>query len=234
MNDLLGYNKIQVTIDRISEFEPPDGYYLAFSGGKDSVVLKAIADMAGVKYDAHMSLTTVDPPEVIKFIKQYHPDVIFEHPPVNMWKLIINHGMPPTRLIRYCCSELKETGGINRLVLTGIRWEESSKRKERQMVDLCRTDTRKRYLHPLIDWTEFEIWDFIREKKLPYCSLYDEGFKRIGCVMCPMASKKQRIWHISRFPNFYRAYLRTFDKLVKEKKTHWESGQDVMNWWLDI
>lgn len=51
-------NKIKNAIELLRQFEPPEGYYLAFSGGKDSVVIKALADMAGVKYDAHYNLTT--------------------------------------------------------------------------------------------------------------------------------------------------------------------------------
>lgn len=235
MTDLLGYDKIKTTIERIKQFEPSEGYYLAFSGGKDSCVLLALANMARVKYDTHMSRTTVDPPEVIDFVKQYHPDVIFDRPKSNMWKLIIYNKFPPTRLMRYCCEQLKECHGVNRVLLTGIRAEESNQRKKRQMVEQCRTDPRKRYVHPLIDWTELEIWEFIKNYKIPYCSLYDEGFKRIGCVMCPQGSKKQRLFEATRFPNFYRSYLRTFNKLIELYPDHYQtflSGQDIMDWWL--
>ena len=235
MADLFGYDKIKTTIERIRQFEPPEGYYLAFSGGKDSVVLKALVDLSGVKYDAHMSITTVDPPELLRFIKQYHSDVIFDKPKSNMWNLIIYNKFPPTRIMRYCCEQLKECHGHGRLLLTGIRTEESNQRKKRQLVEQCRNDPRKRYVHPIIDWTEQEIWQFIKDYKLPYCSLYDEGFKRIGCVMCPQASRSKRLFDCQRFPNFYRAYLRTFNKLIElypERYTTFKSGQDIMDWWL--
>jgi phosphoadenosine phosphosulfate reductase len=81
-------NHIEKSIMRLKEFEPPEGYYLAFSGGKDSCVLKALADMAQVKYDAHYNWTTVDPPELVRFIKDYHPDVIIEKPKLSMFQLI--------------------------------------------------------------------------------------------------------------------------------------------------
>lgn len=72
--------KVQGSIDRIKRFDPlsfsgKDSYYLAFSGGKDSVVCKALLEMAGVKYDAHYRVTSVDPPELVRFIKKEHPDV---------------------------------------------------------------------------------------------------------------------------------------------------------------
>ena len=230
MKDLLGYDKVDIAIKRMQEFEPPEGLYLAFSGGKDSIVLKKLADMAGVKYDAHMSLTTVDPIEVLHYIKDYHPDVYMDKPKKSMWQLILDNHMPPTRLARFCCRELKEVGGMNRLCLTGIRAEESNQRKKRSIVEQCRSDPRKRYLHPIIDWTKDEIWQFIYNNHLPYCSLYDEGFDRIGCVLCPMTSNKK--FQIKRFPKFYRAYMHTFDKLVKTYDVSWKTAQEVMDWWL--
>ena len=132
-----GMDKVQVAIDRFRTFEPPEGYYLAFSGGKDSVVIKALADMAGVKYDAHYNLTSVDPPELVQFVKSF-PDVIIDRPKdkdgnqITMWNLIPRKKMPPTRIVRYCCKELKEVGGQGRLVVTGVRWAESPNRKNNQ------------------------------------------------------------------------------------------------------
>ena len=73
---LLGVeDKVKNSIEALKTFEPPEGYYVAFSGGKDSVVVKALCDMAGVKYDAHYSVTSVDPPELVRFIKEKYPDV---------------------------------------------------------------------------------------------------------------------------------------------------------------
>ena len=131
-------DKVALSIEALRTFEPEDGYYLAFSGGKDSVVIKALCDMAGVKYDAHYSVTSVDPPELVQFIKEQHPDVVRDIPhdgagqPLTMWNIIPPHLMPPTQLVRYCCEVLKETGGYGRLVVTGVRWAESRNRKQNQ------------------------------------------------------------------------------------------------------
>jgi len=135
--NLDGKDKVQVAIDRFKAFEPEEGYFLAFSGGKDSVVIKALADMAGVKYDAHYSITTVDPPALVKFIKTF-PDVQMDSSydndgkRITMWNLIPNKLMPPTRLVRYCCEKLKESSGQGRITVTGARWDESSNRKNNQ------------------------------------------------------------------------------------------------------
>lgn len=228
----------ETAIMRLQEFCPREGYYLAFSGGKDSMVIKALADMAGVKYDAHFNMTTVDPPEVLHFIREYYPDVAFERPETTMWQLIDKKGFPPTRLCRYCCEKLKETGGVGRFVVTGVRWEESIKRRGRQMVHSCIKNHNKTYLHPIIDWSSEDVWNFIYQHKLPYCSLYDEGFTRIGCVLCPMASTKQRRWEIIRFPGFYKAYMRCFEKMLEHRKelgfeTSWQTPEEVMDWWIN-
>lgn len=63
-----------MSIERLKAFEPEEGYYLAFSGGKDSVVCKALLDMAGCKYDAVYRVTSVDPPELVRFIKEKHSE----------------------------------------------------------------------------------------------------------------------------------------------------------------
>lgn len=131
-------DKVEHAIETLKAFEPKEGYYLAFSGGKDSVTVKALCDMAGVKYDAHYRVTSVDPPELVRFIKEVHPDVEFEYPRykdgtrINMWNLIPRKGLPPTRIQRYCCEYLKESGGYGRITLTGVRWAESTNRKNNQ------------------------------------------------------------------------------------------------------
>lgn len=139
--DIYGKDKVQTAIDTLQFFEPKDGsgYFLAFSGGKDSIVVKALMDMAGVKYEAHYHVTSVDPPELVRFIKTF-PDVIFDHPrdengkPITMWSLIAKKAFPPTRMIRYCCASLKESNGFGRTTVTGVRWAESSNRKRNQGV----------------------------------------------------------------------------------------------------
>lgn len=123
-------DKVQMAIDRLKTFQPTEGYYLAYSGGKDSGAILALAELAGVKYEAHYNITTVDPPELFNFIRDKHPEVIRDSPPMTMWQLIVREGMPPTRICRYCCEVLKETQGVDRVVVTGVRWAESINRRD--------------------------------------------------------------------------------------------------------
>ena len=126
--NLFGETALDLAIRIMREFEPPEGYYLAFSGGKDSTALKAVADIAGVRYDAHYSVTTIDPPELVRFIKEQHPDVDFDKPSRSFYAFVRDHRGLPMRHARWCCAELKERGGEGRVVLTGVRAAESSKR----------------------------------------------------------------------------------------------------------
>lgn len=236
-NGIEEYDKVKIVIMRLQEFEPPEGYYLAFSGGKDSVVIYDLAVKARVKFDAHYNITTVDPPELVKFIKQEYPDVQRHRPEKTMWQLIVEHRSPPIRIQRYCCKYLKEPGGAGRRVITGVRWAESNKRRNRRMVENCMKDGTKTFLHPIIDWTDEDVWQYIRQYNIPYCSLYDEGFKRLGCVMCPMGNTNGMLKEAKRWPRIYAQYLRTFGKMLEERRrkgqpTLWQTPEDVMCWWI--
>ena len=144
-------DKVEVAMARLRLHEPPEGYYVAFSGGKDSCVVLDLCKRAGVKYDAHFNVTSVDPPEVLAFVRKYHPEVGFNVPEKTMWQIILEKRMPPTQTARYCCQALKEGGGKNRFVVTGVRHAESTKRAKRNLVEPCNRHKSKRYIHPIID-----------------------------------------------------------------------------------
>ena len=232
-------DRVKTAILRLKSFEPPEGYYLAFSGGKDSVVIKALADMAKVKYDAHYNVTTIDPPELVYFIRDYHKDVIWDHPKEPMLRLMPKRGFPDRRT-RWCCSEYKEKGGSGWLVMTGIRQAESIKRSKRKMVESCFRDTSKRYLNPIIDWSDNDVWEFIHGNNIPYCKLYDEGYKRLGCILCPLAVKWARDRDAEKYPKYVELFIRAFNEIHKRKKEkglisvdRWKNGEEMFWWWMD-
>lgn len=231
-----GLNRIQVAIMRLKEFEPPEGYYLAFSGGKDSIVIYDLAVRAGVKFDAHYSQGGIDPPELVQFIRKEYPQVIVERPEMSIWKGVMINSLP-TRRARWCCELIKEKHGGGRRVVTGIRWEESSRRKARRMVEVCRVDKTKMFIHPIIDFTTAEVWQYIRENNLVYCSLYDEGFKRLGCVLCPMEGVRQTQIELKRFPKIADAWKRACYRYYQvriERGTPlpWRNAEAYWQWWL--
>lgn len=232
-------DKVKMAIERLKHFEPQEGYYLAFSGGKDSIVIKELADMSGVKYDAHYSVTTIDPPELIYYMKEYYPNVKWERPEVPFLKKVETKGFP-RRQARWCCELYKENGGNGRCVITGIRWAESYNRKRRKIFEHCFTggykSKDKTFANPIIDWKNDDVWEFIKERGLPYCKLYDEGWKRIGCLFCPMIYRKRRLAQAGRYPRYVKQFIKAFEQFYsrgRESTKRWNSGEEMFWWWLN-
>ena len=210
---------------------------LRFSGGKDSIVTRRLMEMAGIPFQIRFSRSSVDPPELLSFIKKYHPDVIVEEPRISMYQLIIKKGFPPTRMCRYCCKEYKERNtcpkGDTVLTTTGVRRQESPRRSARRSLEICFFDDRVRFLHPILDWSAEQVWEFIELERLPYPSIYDEGFERIGCVGCPLASAKNIHREFQRWPLFEKAYLWAFDRMLQGRSfDKWKNEYDVMDWYI--
>ena len=151
-----------------------------------------------------------------------------------MWTLIPKKLMPPTRMVRYCCDVMKErTGEEGDTVYLGVRWEESSKRKKLSMVGFWKG---KNVVRPIIDWSDSEIWEYIIKHDLSYCELYDKGFKRLGCIGCPLSSNQKK--ELEMYPNYKRAYIRAFDRMLEERKkkgkeSKWKTGEEVYKWWTN-
>ena len=90
-------------------------------------------------------------------------------------------------------------------------------------------------LNPIIDWQDDEVWEFIHKYDVPYCDLYDKGYKRLGCIGCPMSNNNRR--EMEEYPKYRQAYIKAFERMIQARKdkglpTEWESGEDVMRWWL--
>ena len=231
-----------------------NGYYLAFSGGKDSQALYHIAELAGVKFDAHMNFTSVDPPEVIRFVKKQYPDVDFIKPKKSIYQLAVEKQILPTMRVRWCCAEYKENSGAGRVTLIGIRHQEGSRRAKRNEVEIsnrkysgtlegldeyrnelkakrarrkskkdgvnitnadqeqtlgCISGKESLLISPIIHWTEQDVWEFLNKvMEVPHCSLYDEGWHRIGCIGCPMSSVNQKKIENICYPHVKRNWIK--------------------------
>lgn len=117
-------------------YDEKDAYWLAFSGGKDSQCLYHIARLAGVKFEAHMNLTSVDPPEVIRFVKKQYPDIELVKPKKSIFQSAIDRMILPTMRVRWCCADYKESAGAGKVTLIGIRHAESARRSKRNEVEI--------------------------------------------------------------------------------------------------
>lgn len=255
-------DKIDYSISLLKKAEPlalrynSEGFYLCFSGGKDSQALYHIAKLAGVKFVAHMNLTSVDPPQVLKFIRKHYPDVILHRPSESIYKMIPKHKCLPTRMIRWCCSLLKEQSGAGNVALIGIRKSESYKRSKRQELEIsghkfsgnfdqfsehqeteitCIKGKDKIMVSPILDWTDTDVWEFLNSNNIPHCELYDMGYNRIGCIMCPMSSKKNAIRDREMFPGIEKAYKKAISNLLKVHPNYAKKLNGnvdlIFDWW---
>ena len=196
------------SIEFLRENEPPEGYFVGFSGGKDSIVTKKLCEMANVRHKAFYSATGIDAPEVVRFIRKEYPHIPFLHPNMTFWEGIRKKS-PPLRMMRWCCDVLKKDPSRHiplKHRVMGIRAEESARRAKRPRIDAYNGQI---LYKPIFQWTEWHVWDFIDTFELPYPSLYEEGFNRIGCVVCPwiMGGNGKRLQlHQERWPQYYRLF----------------------------
>ena len=277
-------DKVKISIERIkfayevAQSRGLGALYVCFSGGKDSTVLAELCRLAkeqyGVEYELHYNVTGIDPPELIYFMRENYRCIyngkVLESTKNNsvdlhcdmyeksMWQLIAEKKMPPTRIIRYCCAELKERGGEGRMCLTGVRRAESVKRSGRKEFEVITKNAKDKMLfndndegrlgfenctlkrklvtNPIIDWDDEDVWEFIKGRKIPYCKLYNEGAKRLGCIGCPMQGTLGMLADFERYPKFKQLYINAFDKMIDayedKSKYSWANGEDCFNWWV--
>jgi phosphoadenosine phosphosulfate reductase len=242
-------SKIEKAIGNLREYEhealkrdPVNGYYLCDSYGKDSCVILRLAQMSGVKFVAHHNITTLDPPELVHFGMKQHPDTVRHRPKMAMLTRLGNEKTTiPTRQARWCCEEYKEhaTGFVN---VFGLRAAESRRRRSWRLWTPHKS-TGDWSLNPILFWTDEDVWKFIRQEDVPYCSLYDEGFTRLGCIGCPMGAHRDR--EFTRWPgyerNWRRAVSRFWERMHNAKR---EDGKDyywhkftspdhLWSWWME-
>lgn len=275
-------DKVDIAVKRLREAaEMSQALYdkpllVTYSGGKDSDTVLRLAQIAKIPFEVQHSHTTADAPETVYHVRDkfrelelagikceidYHTQP--DGTRTTMWNLIPRKLIPPTRLVRYCCDELKEGGGKDRMITTGVRWDESTARKsrgaleiiskrrkksiflnndndeDRRLFETC-TMKGKRVSNPIIDWETNDVMDFLTGEKVKLCSLYSEGWKRVGCIGCPMAGK-HRYAEFARYPTYKKAYIMAFDKMMEMRRLRGmprgvemdETGVDVFHWWME-
>jgi len=263
---------------------------ICYSGGKDSDVLLHLAEscLNPSDFEVLNSHTTVDAPETVYHIRDtlkrinqkgvkstidYHEDENGHR--TTMWNLIPKKLIPPTRIIRYCCAVLKESGTPNKLAALGVRGAESSKRQGRNVFgvrggsysratffslnhaeevhresqemndsvwDCTLIKSMKEkgscVVNPIYEWTDSDIWDYIRSEHIITNPLYECGYSRVGCIGCPFATHHHRIKEFQDYPKYKGMYISAFDRMLLErdakgKINKWKSGEEVFDWWLE-
>ena len=210
--------KVDFAIKLLQSIPTNDGpIELSFSGGKDSDVILELAKMAGIPYRAIYKSTTIDPPQTIAHVREMGAEVI--RPKKSFFQLVSEHGYP-SRYARFCCSFLKEYKVYDRAI-QGIRRSESLKRAEKyKEPEICRVYSAKEkvkvYL-PILEWTDQDIEEFIKERNIKCHPLYYRGgqfdvTQRLGCMGCPLVSRKKRIQFFKDNPKWLKAWIRAGQK----------------------
>lgn len=209
---------------RLLQSIPQDGdIEVSYSGGKDSDVILELAKMAGIPYRAIYKSTTIDPKGTIAHAREMGAEVI--RPKKTFFQLISEHGFP-SRFQRFCCSALKEYKICDRAI-QGIRRSESRKRAENyKEPEMCRVYSAKEkvkvYL-PILEWTDQDVEEFIKERNIKCHPLYYRGgqfdvTKRLGCIGCPLQSRKKRIQEFKDNPKMLKAWIRAGQKRYTSEK----------------
>lgn len=263
---------------------------VTYSGGKDSDVLLDLALKSGIKFEVSHSITTVDAPQTNKHVNEvfkrlrekgvnaYKKMPSYKGKLINMFSLIAEKGIPPTRLVRYCCSVFKENTEKNKVVALGVRAAESKKRQNRdtfstsvgkfanskhfslshvqevfeeakdqdEVWDCAIVSTARKQktilVNVIYDWSDAEIWEYIRDNEIEYNELYDMGYKRVGCILCPLASKREKQRDILTFPAYKERYIKAFEKMLEVRKERgkddgnggvWKDAESVFKWWIE-
>jgi len=188
---------------------------VAYSGGKDSDVILELARMAGIRHRAIYRNTTIDPPGTIKHVQERGVEIV--RPKKNFLQILESKGIP-SRYMRFCCSDLKEYPILPHVIM-GIRREESPKRAENYSEPTeCRLYKHSGKcvdaIYPILDWTLKDVEDFLEYRGVKCApTYYDEQGKfhperRLGCMCCPLGSRKHRIEEFKRYPNMVKLYCR--------------------------
>jgi len=231
---------VQEAVDFINCNIENDVAFVGFSGGKDSIVVAKLMEMSNVKYELYYSFTGLDAPEVVRFIRKEYPECRFLLPRRTFWRDLAVH-IPPSSRIRWCCRLLKEEPAwklVHKKRIMGIRSEESVSRSKRNRINYYKKLNHTHY-YPIFHWKEWQIWEFINKYSLNYPKLYDWGFNRIGCIICPYHSSKSGRLH-QMYRNKWTKFFELFEKKIKElyykrknqgKQMYYSTPEEFLDAW---
>lgn len=201
---------------------PSEVIEVAYSGGKDSDVILQLAKEAGINFRAIYKNTTIDPPGTIQHANEMGAEVL-QPRRYTFRQLVIKKGLP-SRLRRFCCEELKEYKVLDKCII-GVRREESRARTERYKEPThCRFYGSKKEhveaIYPILDWTTQDVADFLQDRGIKCAPVYydERGVfhpeRRLGCMCCPMASRKKRIEEFKKYKGMVKFYIQAQQKFI--------------------
>ena len=235
----------QQAIDRIQKFEKiaqAMGFevILGFSGGKDSQVVYDLCKRSGITFKACFN-HCFESQTTLKFIKENYPEIEWRRN-VNMGfieNIRVNHGgFLPTVTMAYCCADYKHNPkNVDPCSIVGVRRSESVRRRNRTSFEIKNKTLLKENKHlidsyfeercqstgtaniiqlkPIVDWSDNEVWDYIKIYELPVNPEYKIR-DRVGCVVCPKASFTSNFISLLKYPKLIDAFIQAREKSTLE------------------
>lgn len=233
-----------------------DVFYVAFSGGKDSVVALDIVQRA-LPHNAFMVLfgdTGMEFPDtyrVIEDVEKYckSNEISFYRScsnlsPIETW----NKFGPPAQTMRWCCSVHKTSPQIillrkimnnphfRGMAFTGVRGDESASRSEYKDVSLGEKVKGQYSCHPILEWGSAELFTYIYARDLIINEAYKKGNSRAGCLVCPLAASKNMYFKEQSYGKSETGELTTttFNKIILDTTSKNLSSDEAVKEFMDI
>lgn len=233
-----------------------DVFYVAFSGGKDSVVALDIVQRA-LPHNAFMVLfgdTGMEFPDtyrVIEDVEKYckSNEISFYRScsnlsPIETW----NKFGPPAQTMRWCCSVHKTSPQIillrkimnnphfRGMAFTGVRGDESASRSEYKDVSLGEKVKGQYSCHPILEWGSAELFTYIYSRDLIINEAYKKGNSRAGCLVCPLAASKNMYFKEQSYGKSETGELTTttFNKIILDTTSKNLSSDEAVKEFMDI
>lgn len=233
-----------------------DLFYVAFSGGKDSVLVldlvqRALPHNAFKVLFGDTRMEFSDTYSVVNQVESNCKEMGIEFirsqsilSPKETWKQF----GPPAQKIRWCCSVHKTTPQILKLreilnktnfrgmAFTGIRAQESASRAEYEDISFGEKIRGQFSCHPVLDWNSAELFLYIYSHKLILNEAYKKGNSRAGCLVCPLAGYKNMWFKEQSYSHAENEEYTTtlYNKLIKETSSKSFSSKEAENEYINI
>jgi len=166
-----------VIIDMMAKINPMARFFTLDTGRLDPETYEIMGDLQK-KYNIKFEVVFPDAKEVEEMVNSRG---------INLFYDSVEN--------RHLCCGIRKVYPMRKMLanldgwITGIRRDQTSTRKNASMLEIDEKYGGIVKVNPLIDWSWDQVWDYIKQNKVPYHKLLDKGYTSIGCAPCTRAIK---------------------------------------------